>query len=167
MSEYLPGLAGVPATKSNISDIDGDKGILSYRGYPIEQLTQHSSFEETTLLLLDGRLPTSQELSVFDEQLKANRRVKYNIRSMMMSLPHSGHPMEMLQTAVASLGMFYPGNECLTSPDMCDDLDYVHNMTVKILARMPVIVTMWEHIRKPWKVISGGPGSGIYKSTDG
>ena len=147
MSEYLPGLAGVPATKSNISDIDGEKGILSYRGYPIKQLTEHSSFEETTLLLLDGRLPTSAELNLFDEQLKANRRVKYNIRSMMKSLPSSGHPMEMLQTAVASLGMFYPANECLTSPDQCGDLDYVHNMTVKILARMPVVVTMWEHIR--------------------
>lgn len=147
MSEYLPGLAGVPATQSNISDIDGDKGILSYRGYPIEQLTQHSSFEETSLLLLDGVLPTASELSVFDEQLKANRRVKYNIRSMMKALPPSGHPMEMLQTAVASLGMFYPSNECLTSPDQCGDLDYVHNMTVKILARMPVVVTMWEHIR--------------------
>ncbi len=147
MSEYLPGLAGVPATKSNISDIDGEKGVLSYRGYPLEQLAKHSSFEETSLLLLDGRLPTASELDVFDMQLKANRRVKYNIRSMMKSLPPSGHPMEMLQTAVASLGMFYPGNECLTSPDQCGDLDYVHNMTVKILARMPVVVTMWEHIR--------------------
>jgi len=147
MNEYLPGLAGVPATKSNISDIDGDKGVLAYRGYPIEQLTQHSSFEETALLLLDGRLPTADELSIFDAQLKANRRVKYNIRSMMKSLPSSGHPMEMLQTAVASLGMFYPANECLTSPDMCSNLDYVHNMTVKILARLPVVVTMWEHIR--------------------
>ncbi len=147
MSEYLPGLAGVPATKSNISDIDGEKGVLSYRGYSIEQLSKHSSFEETTLLLLDGRLPSADELTLFDEQLKANRRVKYNIRSMMKSLPASGHPMEMLQTAVASLGMFYPANDCLTSPEMCNDLDYVHNMTVKILARMPVIVTMWEHIR--------------------
>ena len=56
MSEYLPGLAGVPATKSNISDIDGEKGVLFYRGYPIEELAQYSSFEETTLLLLGGRL---------------------------------------------------------------------------------------------------------------
>lgn len=147
MSEYLPGLAGVPATKSNISDIDGERGILSYRGYPLEQLAANSSFEETSLLLLDGYLPTASELQLFDEQLKENRRVKYNIRSMMKALPPSGHPMEMLQTAVASLGMFYPGNECLTSPEMCGDLDYVHNMTVKILARMPVIVTMWQHIR--------------------
>jgi citrate synthase len=147
MNEYLPGLEGVPATRSNISCIDGEKGILSYRGYPIEQLVAHSTFEETALLLLDGRLPTADELAAFDDQLRRNRRVKFNIREMMKRLPPKGHPMEMLQTAVASLGMFYPGNECLTSPDMCDDLDYIHNMTVKIIARMPVVVTMWEHIR--------------------
>jgi citrate synthase len=147
MSEYLPGLAGVPATKSNISDIDGEKGILSYRGYPIEQLADYSSFEETTLLLLDGELPTKQQLSIFDEQLKENRRVKYNIRELMKTLPPMGHPMEMLQTAVASLGMFYPGNECLTGSDACEDIDYIHNMTVKIISRMATIVAMWEHIR--------------------
>lgn len=147
MSEYLPGLEGVPATRSNISFIDGEKGILAYRGYPIEQLAEHSSFEETTLLLLDGRLPTSAELADFDEQLRRNRRVKYNIRESMKQMPVTGHPMEMLQTATASLGMFYPANECLTSPELCEDLDYIHNMTVKIIARMPVVVTMWEHIR--------------------
>jgi len=148
MNEYLPGLEGVPATKSNISDIDGERGILSYRGYPIEQLAEHSTFEETTLLLLDGELPTVDQLAVFDEQLRRNRRVKYNIRTLMKALPASGHPMEMLQTAVASLGMFYPGSECLTGGDRCTELDYVHSMTVKILARMPVLVAMWEQIRK-------------------
>ncbi|MDH5408024.1 MAG: citrate synthase [Gammaproteobacteria bacterium] len=147
MSEYLPGLAGVPATKSNISDIDGEKGILSYRGYPIEELAKHSTFEETTLLLLDGRLPTSAELAEFDRQIRDNRPVKYHIRDLMKTLPETGHPMEMLQTAVASLGMFYPGNECLTGGDTCQDLDYIHNMTVKIIARMGTFVTMWQHIR--------------------
>ena len=153
MSEYLPGLEGVPATKSNISDINGEKGILSYRGYPIQNLAQNSTFEETCLLLLDGRLPSAHELAVFDEQLRRNRRVKFNIRSLMKSLPATGHPMEILQTAVASLGVFYPGNECLTSPEACEDLDYIHNMTVKILARMPVLVAMWEHIRNGYDPI--------------
>lgn len=147
MSEYLPGLAGVPATKSNISDIDGEKGILAYRGYPIEQLAKESSFEETSLLLLDGRLPTASELSDFEAQLKVNRHVKYHIRDLMKTLPESGHPMDMLQTAVASLGMFYAGNECLTGGDECRDLDYIHNMTVKMLSRMATLVAMWQHIR--------------------
>ncbi len=147
MSEYLPGLEGVPATKSNISFIDGEKGILAYRGYPIEQLAEHSNFEEAALLLLDGQLPTEQGLRDFDEQLKANRRVRFQVRGLLKNLPPTGHPMEALQTAVSSLGMYYPGKECLIGSEVCDDLDYIHNMTVKIIARMGTIVAMWEHIR--------------------
>jgi len=151
MSEYLPGLAGVPATKSNISAIDGEAGVLFYRGYPIEQLAQHSSFEETTLLLLDGELPTAESLADFDQDLRENRQVKFHIRELMKSLPGTGHPMDMLQTAVASLSMFYPGTECLTSNEVCEDLNYVHNMTVKLIARMGTIVAMWQHLRNGYE----------------
>ncbi|MEJ2361991.1 MAG: citrate synthase [Gammaproteobacteria bacterium] len=151
MSEYLPGLAGVPATKSNISDIDGEKGILAYRGYPIEQLAENSTFEESSLLLLDGKLPTRAQLEDFEQRLRHNRRTQFHIRDLMKTFPNSGHPMEMLQTAVASLGMFYPGNECLTGADACGDLDYIHNMTVKIIARMSTIVAMWEHLRNGYE----------------
>jgi len=151
MSEYLPGLAGVPATKSNISDIDGERGILAYRGFPIEQLAEHSTFEETCMLLLNGRLPTSKELEEFDQNLRDNRRTQFHIRDLMKTFPNTGHPMEMLQTAVASLGMFYPGNECLTDAEACSDLNYIYNMTVKIIARMATIVAMWEHLRNGYE----------------
>jgi citrate synthase len=147
MNEYVPGLEGVPATKSNISSIDGEKGILSYRGYPIEVLAERSTFEETALLLLDGRLPTSQDLREFDAQMRKNRRVKFRIRELMRQLPSTAHPMDMLQAMVACLGMFYPGSDCLTGEDACADLHYVHNMSVKIMARIPTMVAMWEHIR--------------------
>ena len=152
MSEYLPGLAGVPATQSNISDIDGEKGVLYYRGYPIEQLAKHSSFEETTLLLLDGELPTAAALAEFDAQLRDNRQIKYHVNELMKNLPSAGHPMDMLQTAVSSLSMFYPGTECLTGgKDVCEDLNYIHNMTVKIIARMSSIVAMWQHLRNGYE----------------
>ena len=153
MNEYLPGLEGIPATRSNISDIDGEHGILAYRGYPIEQLAGYSTFEETSLLLLDGVLPTKSELAYFDNQLCRNRALKYHRRELMMTLPATGHPMEMLQTAVASLGMFYPSSERLTGSDVAEDLNYVHTMTVKILARMGTIVAMWEHIRNGYDPI--------------
>ena len=146
-SEYLPGLAGVPATKSNISSIDGEQGILAYRGYDIMELAQKSTFEETALLLLDGCLPSQAELDEFDEQLREERRVKYKIRTIMKNLPPSGHPMEMLQTAVASLGMFYGGEEVLADGVSGNDIDYIHRMSVKIISRMATIVAMWEHIR--------------------
>ncbi|MDT8387769.1 MAG: citrate synthase [Thiogranum sp.] len=147
MNEYLPGLEGVPATRSNISDLDGTTGVLTYRGYPIRELALNSTFEETSLLLLDGQLPTRSQLDEYDYQLRSNRVVKYNVREIMKFLPATGHPMEMLQTAVASLGMFYPGEECLTGGISCADLNYVHNMSVKIIARMPTLVAMWEHVR--------------------
>jgi len=153
MSEYLPGLEGVPATKSNISDLDGQTGVLTYRGYPIADLAQYSSFEETSLLLLDGRLPTRQALEQFDQEIRKNRRVKYNIREIMKYLPATGRPMEMLQASVACLSMFYPGDECLTGTGVCEDLNYVHNMSVKILARMATLVAMWEHIRNGYDPI--------------
>jgi len=153
MSEYLPGLEGVPATKSNISDLDGQTGVLTYRGYPIAELAQYSSFEETSLLLLDGRLPTRQALEQFDQEFRKNRRVKYNIREIMKYLPATGRPMEMLQASVACLSMFYPGDECLTGSGVCEDLNYVHNMSVKILARMATLVAMWEHIRNGYDPI--------------
>ena len=144
MNEYVPGLEGVPATKSNISYIDGQKGILAYRGYPIEALAQHSTFEETALLLVDGYLPAAPALVKFDEQMRANRRVKFRIRELMRQLPPSGHPMDMLQAMVACLGMFYPSGDRLVGAAM---LDYVHNTSVKIMARLPTLVAMWEHIR--------------------
>jgi len=147
MSEYLPGLEGVPATRSNISDLDGVAGILAYRGYRIEDLAVNSTFEETCLLLLDGQLPGQAKLDQFDQELRDNRVVKYNIREIMKYLPATGHPMEMLQTAVASLGMFYQGDECLTGSNRCEDFHYVHNMSVKLIARMATIVAMWEHVR--------------------
>jgi len=152
-SEYLPGLAGVPATKSNISSIDGEKGILAYRGYDIKELAEKSTFEETVLLLLDGELPTQATLDDFDAQLRAERRLKYKIRSIMKSLPTAGHPMEMLQTAVASLGMFYGGEEVLSDGVAGNDLEYIHDMSVKIISRMATIVAMWEHVRNGYDPI--------------
>lgn len=146
-SEYLPGLAGVPATKSNISSIDVEKGILAYRGYDITELAEKSTFEETSLLLLDGNLPTLHDLNDFDCQLRAERRLKYKIRTIMKNLPTAGHPMEMLQTAIASLGMFYGGEEVLSDGIDGNDVEYIHSMSVKIISRMATIVAMWEHIR--------------------
>ncbi|MBT9612908.1 MAG: citrate synthase [Burkholderiales bacterium] len=153
MNEYVPGLEGVPATKSNISFIDGEKGILSYRGYPIEVLAERSTFEETALLLLDGDLPTRANLKAFDQDMRANRRVKFRIRELMRQLPPTGHPMDMLQSMMACLGMDYSGADCLTGGDQCNDVNFVHNTSVTIIAHMATMVTMWEHIRNGYDPI--------------
>ncbi|MDP1681324.1 MAG: citrate synthase [Burkholderiales bacterium] len=153
MNEYVPGLEGVPATKSNISFIDGEKGILSYRGYPIEMLAERSTFEETALLLLDGDLPTRAKLKAFDQDMRANRQVKFRIRELMRQLPPAGHPMDMLQSMMACLGMDHSGAECLTGGDHCNDVNFVHNTSVTIIAHMATMVTMWEHIRNGYDPI--------------
>lgn len=143
--QYIPGLAGVPATKSKVSFIDGQKGVLTYRGYDIMELAEKSSFEETTLLLLFGELPTQEELSNFDRKLRENRRVKYNIREIMKNLPPTTHPMHMLQVVVASLASFYPSTEYMSGGT--ENQDYINDVTVKIIAHMATLVAQWEHMR--------------------
>ncbi len=150
MNEYVPGLEGVPATKSNISYIDGEKGILAYRGYPIEVLAERSTFEETALLLLDGDLPTRAELREFDREMRANRKVKFWIREFVRRLPPAAHPMDMLTATVAALGMYYPGRE---TGEARHDRRYVHDVSINLIARIPTLVAMWEHMRNGYDPI--------------
>lgn len=153
MTEYLPGLAGVPATQSEISDIDGEHGILSYRGYSIEQLAKHSTFEETALLLLHGNLPRQGALDDFCKQLYKNRHLQYHIIDLMKTLPEAAGPMAMLQTAVSSLAMFYPGSECLTGSHVCTDIHYTQSATFKVLGRIATMVAAWTHIKRGYNPI--------------
>ena len=149
----MPGLEGAPATKSNISFIDGNQGILAYRGYPIEVLAERSTFEKTALLLLDGNLPTRHNLKAFDREMRDNRRVKFRIRELMRQLPPNGHPMDMLQSMMACLGMYHSDQPYLASGEHCGDLDFVHNISVNIIAHMATLVAMWEHIRNGYDPI--------------
>ena len=153
MNEYVPGLEGVPAAKSNISFIDGAQGILSYRGYPLEVLAERSTFEETVLLLLDGNLPTRSNLKAFDRDMRNSRRVKFRIRELMRQLPPNGHPMDMLQSMMACLGMYHSDQDYLASGNHCGDLDFAHNISVTIIAHMTTMVAMWEHIRNGYDPI--------------
>ena len=91
-----PGLEGVPVTKSGICEIDGSEGKLNYRGYPISELAQKSSFLETAFLLIWGELPTAKELRKFEEDVQMHRRVSFRIRDMLKCFPESGHPMDCL-----------------------------------------------------------------------
>ncbi len=149
--QYIPGLAGVPATESEISFIDGQKGLLSYRGYDIMELAEYSSFEETTLLLLFGCLPTQAELDDFDKALKCSRRVKFNIRNIMENLPSTTHPMHMLQIVVASLASFYPSTEYMKGGT--ENQKYINDVTVKIISHMGTLVAMWEHMRNGYEPV--------------
>ncbi len=103
-----PSLANTGACTSAITYIDGKKGILRYRGYPIETLAEKSSFVETAYLLIHGELPTQQELSWFSQRLNSSSLIHEDMRHFFLALPNNAHPMGILATAVASLSTFYP-----------------------------------------------------------
>lgn len=139
--EYQPGLAGIPAAQSSISFIDGANGILEYRGIPIEELSEKSTFLETSYLLIWGKLPTQQELSDFETDIASHRRIKYRIRDMMKCFPETGHPMDALQTSAAALGLFY-------SRRALDDPEYIRAAVVRLLAKIPTMVAAFQLMRK-------------------
>jgi citrate synthase len=148
MTEYIPGLAGVPATKSAISSIDGEKGVLAYRGYSIQDLVKHSSFEETALLLMNGELPSKNELSDFKNILQKRNEVKRKIRHLLWSLPPTGHSMDVLQTAMAAMATFYP-DAGAADPDSA----YTQNALIKIISNMSTLVAMWTRISRGYDPI--------------
>ncbi len=139
--EYIPGLAGVPAARTSICQIDGSVGKLQYRGYPIEVLAERCAFEEVAYLLLFGELPTQSQLDGFRQELIAERGLKFRIIDVLKILPESGHPMDALTAAVAAMGMFYPG-------DHVTDPDFRRLCAVRLIAKMPTIVAAWHRIRR-------------------
>ncbi|MBK7420549.1 MAG: citrate synthase [Nitrospira sp.] len=139
--DFMPGLAGVPAAKSAISDVDGTRGVLEYRGIRVEELCQHSSFLETSYLLLFGRLPTAPELAQWVDDVTHHRRIKFRIVDLLKVMPEHGHPMDALQAAVAALGMFYPGRNV-------KDVANNYWSAVRLIAKLPTIVAAWARLRR-------------------
>jgi len=138
--DFMPGLAGVPAARSKISDVDGQAGVLEYRGIRVEELVAKSTFLETSFLLLFTRLPTRLELERFTADITRHRRVKFKIMELIKCLPEQGHPMDALQAAVAALGMFYPGRNIR-------DQDNNYWSAVRLIAKLPTIVAAFTRIR--------------------
>jgi citrate synthase len=139
--EYVPGLAGVPAAQSKVCFIDGQKGILEYRGYSIESLAENCTFEEVAWLLLKGELPTPHELAEFNGQLRSHRRLKFKIVDLMKCLPEGGHPMDALDASVAAMGMFYPAK-------IVEDPRLRFEAAIRLIAKVPTIVASFARIRR-------------------
>jgi citrate synthase len=138
--DFMPGLAGVPAATSSISDVDGQRGILEYRGIRVETLCSNSSYLETAYLLLFGHLPSTNEFQQWIRDVTHHRRIKFRIIDLLKSLPEQGHPMDALQAAVAALGMFYPGRNV-------KDVENNYWSAVRLVAKLPTIVAAWARLR--------------------
>ena len=128
-----PGYANTGSTLSRITFIDGEEGILRYRGYPIEELAEHSSFLETTYLLLYGDLPTADQLAGFEEQITYHTLLHEDIRHMYRAFPLAAHPMAVTAAVVGALSTFHA--------DSLDPLDpeQVEISTYRLIAKLPTI----------------------------
>ncbi|MFZ4117579.1 MAG: citrate synthase [Rhodoluna sp.] len=134
LNSYDIGFVNTASTKSAITYIDGDAGILRYRGYPIEQLASSKTFVETAYLLIYGQLPNAQELSAWEERLSRHTLIHEDLKNIFHSMPQSAHPMSVLSASVSALSTFY--QDSLNPHD-----DYqVELSTVRLLAKLPTLV---------------------------
>ncbi len=135
------GLRGVAVADTKISFIDGQQGILIYRGYRIEELAERSSFMEVAYLLLEGCLPAKAELNLFSQKVKDARALPDYVYPCLKALPKSANPMDVLQAAVPILAM--------DDPDLNGETrEQNERMAVRLIARVPAVTAAWERIRK-------------------
>jgi citrate synthase len=133
MMTYDPAFLNTASCKSKITYIDGDKGILEYRGYPIEQLAEKSTFLEVAWLLWNGELPTEKELAEFTRHVTHHTYLHENIKKFMEGFRHDAHPMGMLQSTVGALSAFYPSSKLVN-----DERQRAHH-TIRLIAKMPTM----------------------------
>jgi len=127
------GFANTAATRSAITYLDGDAGILRYRGYPIEQLAEQSTFLEVAYLLIYGELPTEEQLATWTTSIRRHTLLHEEFRRFFDGFPMDAHPMGILASAVAALSTFYQGSD-----DPMDPAD-VEISTIRLIAKMPTI----------------------------
>jgi citrate synthase len=142
MLSYDPGFKNTASTKSKITYIDGDKGILRYRGYPIEQLAAKSTYLEVAYLLLYGELPTKEQLTQWEYDILHHTFVHENIKRFMSHFRHDAHPMGMWIATVAAMSTFYPEGRNV------DDPESRIQQIVRLVAKVPTVAAFsYRHSR--------------------
>jgi citrate synthase len=130
---YDPAFTNTAAARSAITYIDGDAGILEYRGYPIEQLAEQSTFIEVAYLLVHGELPTQKQLDEWTHEITIHTFVHENVKDFIKGFRHDAHPMGMLLGSVGALSTFYP------DANKIRDADNRHLQTIRLIAKMPTL----------------------------
>ncbi len=133
MSTYDQGFVNTSSTTSAITYIDGEAGILRYRGYPIEQLAEKKTFLDVSHLLVYGELPNEKEFAKFDDTIRKHTLLHENLKDFFRAFPPSAHPMAIISAAVSALSTFYPDSLDPKDPEQ------VEISTIRLLAKMPVI----------------------------
>ncbi len=139
---YDPAYLATASCRSSITYIDGDKGILEYRGYPIEQLAENSSYLEVAYLLIHGDLPTQQQLDEWTHEITIHTFVHENLKEFMQGFRYDAHPMGMLLASVGALSTFYPEAAAI------HDHDVRYLQVIRLLAKMPTLAAFsYRHNR--------------------
>jgi len=138
LMSYDPAFLNTASCRSAITFIDGDAGILRYRGYPIDQLAVESTYLETAFLLLFGELPTKDEMARFEHEITYHTFVHENVKTLMTGFRYDAHPMGMFVSVVAALGTLYP------EASKVDDPDVRLAQVIRLIAKVPTIAA-WSY----------------------
>jgi citrate synthase len=133
LSTYDPGFVSTASTSSAITYIDGDKGVLLYRGYPISELAESKSFLEVAHLLIFGEIPSLLELEGLDHKIRRHTLLHEDLKDFFRAFPQSAHPMAVISAGVSALSTFYPDSLDPRDPEQ------VELSTIRLLAKMPVL----------------------------
>ena len=143
---YDPGFISTASTKSAITFIDGDKGILLYRGYPIEQLAKSSNFLEVAYLLINGELPSHDEFTRFDDEVTHHTMMHESLKNFLHGFHYDAHPMAMLCGSIASLSAFYHDTLDINDPEQR------RLAAIRLIAKMPTIAAAAYRYSIGWPI---------------
>ena len=143
MSDYAKGLEGVVANESALSKVEGQEGRLSYLGYSIDDLVEHTSFEEVTHLLHRGKLPNAEELTALEQELRNDRDLPAGVVEFLKAAPKDANPMDVLRTAVSMLGL-HDKRAKVGEPDQAANRE----VALSLVAKTPTIVAYYHRARQ-------------------
>ena len=156
-----PGFKNTGSCASEITFLDGEKGILRYRGYSIDELADKADFLEVAYLLIFGELPTKEELDQFHSDIKSESIVDDDIRKILDAFPKSAHPMGVLSSLTSALTAFNPSNDQINNINYERSRTALYNNIVKVLGKIPVLVA-WTLRKKNGLPLDYGDNSLSY-----
>ena len=142
-----PGFKNTGSCKSSITFLDGEKGILRYRGYSIEDLAKNANFLEVAFLLIYGELPNQNQLNKLIDDINENAIIDEDLKKILEGFPKSAHPMGILSSLTSALIAFNPEKKISLKNKNSDDDSYMYNSIVKLLAKIPILIA-WVHRRR-------------------
>jgi len=147
LATYDPGFTNTASVKSAVTYIDGDAGVLEYRGYPIEQLAENPHHLEVSYLLLHGELPTAGQLTDFESDVNHHRLLHENVKEIITAFRYDAHPMAKMMSAVASLLTFYPEARDIDDPEV-----QMRNI-IRLIGKMPTIAAFAHRHSEGWNYV--------------